>query len=240
MITREGAHLGRVPEVGVCDRQFLLAQDNAIAQPSAFFVRAVYAAAGKLDHTLYWALDYDLWLRLTDRGTLVYVPQTWSQTRLYAEAKTSQRSPAMFDEIRAVAERHGGHGLPAKMAVVLESTLMPGAIRAFRAGDLSSGRAQRRQNLRGRTDRPQGRIHWGARAAEESPRGAHQGDRNHPARQPPRPQPGGIGRLASGIRGGQIRKINFLNDEPFVPRHTPNRWWGLGGRGSLRTGLGSG
>ncbi len=142
MITREGVHLGRVPEVDVCDRQFLLAQDNAIAQPSAFFLRAAYAAAGKLDHTLYWALDYDLWLRLTEQGALIYVPQSWSQTRLYAEAKTSQRSPAMFDEIRAVADRHGGHGLPAKMAVVLEDALMSGAISALRAGDLSVGQAQ--------------------------------------------------------------------------------------------------
>ena len=142
MINREGTHLGRVREVGMCDRQYLLTQSNAIVQPSAFFLRTAYETAGKLNHTLYWALDYDLWIRLTEHGALIYVPQTWSQTRLYREAKTSQRSPAMFDEIRAVAERYGGHGLPAEMAVVLEYVLMPSAISALRAGDLSEGQPQ--------------------------------------------------------------------------------------------------
>ena len=137
-IARDGTRLGRVLEVRTCDRQFLLAEDNAIAQPSAFFRRAAYDAAGKLDHTLFWALDYDLWIRLTDQGALIYLPRTLSQTRLYPEAKTSSRTPAMFDEIRAVAERYGGRGLPAEMAVVLEFTMMPSAISALRAGDLSS------------------------------------------------------------------------------------------------------
>ena len=65
-----------------------------------------------------------------------------AQTRIYAEAETSNRSPAMFDEIRTVVERYGGHGLPVQMAAVLEFTFRLGATAALRAGDLSTGQPQ--------------------------------------------------------------------------------------------------
>jgi len=138
-IARDGTRMGRAPEVQACDKNHLLTENNAIVQPSAFFRRAAYDAAGKLDHALWWALDYDLWLRLADVGTLVYVPQRLSQTRLYAEAKTGSGSPKMFKEIRAVVERNGGQGMPAQMAWWLECTLLPRATTALRQGNLASG-----------------------------------------------------------------------------------------------------
>ena len=72
-IARDGAPLGRVGEVRPCDQHYLVTEDNAVAQPAAFFQRAAYEAAGRLDHKLYWALDYDLWIRLSSQGPLRYV-----------------------------------------------------------------------------------------------------------------------------------------------------------------------
>ena len=140
-ISRDGTRLGRAQQVLACDRDYLLADNNAIVQPAAFFRRAAYVAAGGLDPSLYWAMDYDLWLKLAGLGPLVYFPETLARTRMYAEAKSSSSSSAMFDEIKSVAQRHGGQGLPRQIAGWLGGLKMPEALEALRRGDLAAGQA---------------------------------------------------------------------------------------------------
>jgi hypothetical protein len=138
-IARDGTHLGRSAQVQVCDHQYLVEEYNAIVQPAAFFRRAAYAKAGGLDHTLHWALDYDLWLRLIGLGPFVYIPHTLACTRLYPEAKTGSGSPGMFAEIKTVAERHGGQGLPRKFARLLADIRVAQVTTALRQGDIAAG-----------------------------------------------------------------------------------------------------
>jgi hypothetical protein len=140
-IGRDGTRLGRAPQVVACDKQYLLTDNNAIVQPAAFFRRAAYEAAKGLDHNLYWAMDHDLWLRLADLGSLTYLPETLARTRIYDDAKSSSTSLAMFDEIKAVAERHGGAGLPKQMAAWMAGIKAPEAFAALRRGDAASGSA---------------------------------------------------------------------------------------------------
>src|SRR5262249_43126438 len=118
-----------------------LFENNAIAQPAAFFTRAAFQAAGGLDPKLYYTLDYDLWLKLSALGPFVYRPQAWACMRLYPEAKTGRGDCAMFDETQRVSERHGGRGLPTQMADWLVAVSMPRALAALVRGEQAAGQA---------------------------------------------------------------------------------------------------
>jgi hypothetical protein len=118
----------------------MIQMDLAIAQPSAYFRRRAYEAAGGLDFSLNWTLDYDLWIRLAEQGPIVHIPQTLSQLRIYPEAKTSLGVPAMFDEYRLMGERYGGYALLNHMSWIVP-TLVPKALAAIRGGDLAQGTA---------------------------------------------------------------------------------------------------
>jgi hypothetical protein len=139
-IARDGAYLGTVKCVRQADRQYMIQVDLAIAQPSAYFRRTAYEAAGKLDHSLNWTLDYDLWIRLTEQGAIIHIPETLAQLRIYPEAKTSLGVPAMFEEYRLVGERYGGYALLNHMGWIVP-TLVPKALEAIRNGDLARGAA---------------------------------------------------------------------------------------------------
>jgi hypothetical protein len=140
-ISRDGAQLGPATHARQADRQYLIQVANAVPQPSAYFQRRAYEAAGKLDHSLNWALDYDLWIRLADLGPIVYIPEILSQMRIYPQAKTSGGAPAMFDEFRVVGERYGGFGLLNQMVGWLVPALLPKALTALNEGDFVHGHA---------------------------------------------------------------------------------------------------
>jgi glycosyltransferase involved in cell wall biosynthesis len=65
-----------------------LAWFNFICQPSTFFRRDVFEAAGGLDDALHFAMDFDLWLRIGARFPCRYLPQTLSMYRLHETSKT--------------------------------------------------------------------------------------------------------------------------------------------------------
>jgi hypothetical protein len=85
-------------------------------------------------------MDYDLWIRMTDLGPIVHIPETLSQLRIYPEAKTSRGTPAMFDEYRFIGDRYGGYGLLNQMLWMLPG-LLHKAMAALREGDFSHGQA---------------------------------------------------------------------------------------------------
>jgi len=110
-ISRTGRRIGQA-SAREFDRRWLLEQGNSIPQPSAFFSRAACQAAGPLDETLHFAMDYDLWFRLIAHGPARFLPEFLSNQRIYPEAKTSAGDHRHYREVRQVIERHGGHGLP--------------------------------------------------------------------------------------------------------------------------------
>ena len=65
-----------------------LAWFNFICQPSTFFRRDVFEAVGRLDQTLHFAMDFDLWLRIGKRFPCRYLPQYLSKYRLHETSKT--------------------------------------------------------------------------------------------------------------------------------------------------------
>lgn len=82
---------------------------NFVALPAAAFRREAVAAHG-LDETLWYAADWDLWLRLATSGPTAYLPQPTAAFRLHAGSQTTQRSHRSAErerQLRAVLDRHG-------------------------------------------------------------------------------------------------------------------------------------
>jgi len=65
-----------------------LAAFNFITQPSVFFRKEAYLAAGGMDTGLHYSLDLDLWVRIGRRYRVGYIEEFLSGARLHRSAKT--------------------------------------------------------------------------------------------------------------------------------------------------------
>jgi glycosyltransferase involved in cell wall biosynthesis len=65
-----------------------LQQTCFICQPAVFFRRRVFDRVGILDEYFSSAMDYEYWVRVAQRGEIVYCPVRLAQSRLHREAKT--------------------------------------------------------------------------------------------------------------------------------------------------------
>ena len=92
--------------------QTLLYSHQMIPQPSAFFRRSAVEAAGLLDESLHYSMDYDLLLRLTRAGPAVMVPTPLAVATIHGEAKTTRDRAAAAAETNRVRRRYArGAGL---------------------------------------------------------------------------------------------------------------------------------
>ncbi|MBI3814139.1 MAG: glycosyltransferase [Nitrospinae bacterium] len=66
----------------------MLAVSNSICQPSTFFRRDAFFAAGGIDLTLHYLMDHDLWMKMAKRFKIAYLPEFLSIYRLHTESKT--------------------------------------------------------------------------------------------------------------------------------------------------------
>jgi len=65
-----------------------------------------------LDPTFYFAMDYDLWVRLAKIAPLLFVSdQIWANFRLHSDAKTMSADDRCWPEMLKVHYRDGGHKL---------------------------------------------------------------------------------------------------------------------------------
>lgn len=65
-----------------------LAVFNFISQPSVFFRRKAYEKSGMINEKLRYAMDYDLWIRLSTQGSVVFIDEPLSRYRMHEESKT--------------------------------------------------------------------------------------------------------------------------------------------------------
>jgi len=130
------AFLETHPEVGLVygDCTFIDAQDRLIGhfpaaqtdlrklrrgyvhipQQASFFRRDLWERVGPLDPSFYFAMDYDLWVRLAREAALVYMPgHNWASFRLHGDAKTIASDERCWPEMLRVHYRDGGHWLSA-------------------------------------------------------------------------------------------------------------------------------
>lgn len=79
-----------------------------IPQQASFFRADLWKEVGPLDPSFYFAMDYDLWVRLASRAPIHYVRQTWANFRLHSTGKTIAADDRCWPEMIRVHRRDGG------------------------------------------------------------------------------------------------------------------------------------
>ena len=81
-----------------------------IPQQAAFWRADLWKQVGPLDETIYFAMDYDLWLRLSKISEVKYLPDTdpWAAFRLHADAKTIAEDDRCWPDMLRIHRRNGG------------------------------------------------------------------------------------------------------------------------------------
>ena len=82
-----------------------------IPQQSSFFRADLWKQVGPLDPSFYFAMDYDLWVRLARVAPIKYVPRTWANFRLHGSGKSVINDDRCWPEMVRVHLRDGGSRL---------------------------------------------------------------------------------------------------------------------------------
>jgi glycosyltransferase involved in cell wall biosynthesis len=80
---------------------------NYIAQPTVFIQRDALEQVGALSESLQWSMDWDLWIRLSERGRMRMLPIPLASMREHARTKTSVGGLARYREIVRMLRSHG-------------------------------------------------------------------------------------------------------------------------------------
>lgn len=79
-----------------------------IPQQAAFWRANLWQQVGPLDPSYYFAMDYDLWVRLARITRIQYLPQHWANFRLHDDAKTISEDARCWPEMLRIHRRDGG------------------------------------------------------------------------------------------------------------------------------------
>jgi glycosyltransferase involved in cell wall biosynthesis len=80
-----------------------------VPQPATFFRADFWKQVGPLDSTFFFAMDYDLWVRLAAVTKLQYLPgPIWANFRMHLDAKTINADERCWPEMLRVHYRDGG------------------------------------------------------------------------------------------------------------------------------------
>ncbi len=80
-----------------------------IPQQAAFFRAEQWRQVGPLDPTFYFAMDYDLWVRLAKVAPIHYHPRVWANFRLHQTGKSVVSDDRCWPEMLRVHYREGGN-----------------------------------------------------------------------------------------------------------------------------------
>lgn len=82
-----------------------------IPQQAAFFRASLWHQVGPLDPSFYFAMDYDLWVRIAKISSIRYIPRLWANFRLHGEGKSLVADERCWPEMLRVHWREGGSPL---------------------------------------------------------------------------------------------------------------------------------
>jgi glycosyltransferase involved in cell wall biosynthesis len=108
LIDEQGKVLGPFP-ARQTDLRRMLRGSVHIPQQASFFRGELWPKVGPLDAEFYFAMDFDLWLRLATHGNLIYTPQRWANFRLHQAGKTHLSDDRCYPEMIRAARRLTGH-----------------------------------------------------------------------------------------------------------------------------------
>jgi glycosyltransferase involved in cell wall biosynthesis len=109
-IDEAGRLIGRFPAAQTDYRRLRQGYVH-IPQQAAFFRGDLWRALGPLDPSFYFAMDYDLWVRIARQAELRYVQETWANFRIHAGGKTIAADERCWPEMLRVHYRDGGNFL---------------------------------------------------------------------------------------------------------------------------------
>lgn len=107
LIDGQGSVMGRFP-ARQTDLRHMLRGSVHIPQQTTFFWARLWKQVGPLDPSFYFAMDYDLWVRLAKLGPLLYEPRLWANFRLHGAGKSIVRDDRCYPEMLRVYRREGG------------------------------------------------------------------------------------------------------------------------------------
>ena len=107
LIDEHGEVIGQFP-ARQTDLRRMLRGSVHIPQQTAFFRARLWQQVGPLDLSFYFAMDYDLWVRLAKVAPLIYEPRLWANFRLHGEGKSIARDDRCYPEMLRVYRREVG------------------------------------------------------------------------------------------------------------------------------------
>ena len=107
-IDEDGDIIGRFPAAQT-DYKRLRRGYVHVPQQASFWRADLWRKMGPLDPSFYFAMDYDLWVRLARLTQLQYLPgRVWANFRLHAQGKTMAADDRCWPEMLKVHYRDGG------------------------------------------------------------------------------------------------------------------------------------
>jgi glycosyltransferase involved in cell wall biosynthesis len=77
-----------------------------ICQPASFIRSSAFKEVNGLNAALHLTLDYDLWLRISDRHPMVKIDRCHATSRMYGDNKTMSRQAETFREVIQITKKH--------------------------------------------------------------------------------------------------------------------------------------
>jgi glycosyltransferase involved in cell wall biosynthesis len=108
LVDEQGKVIGPFPARQTNLRRMLRGSVH-IPQQASFFRGELWPLVGPLDPEFYFAMDYDLWLRLAQHGKFIYASQRWANFRLHQAGKTQVSDDRCYPEMIRAARRLTGH-----------------------------------------------------------------------------------------------------------------------------------
>jgi len=107
LVDKEGKVIGQFP-ARQTDYRRLRRGYVHIPQQATFFRASLWKQVGPLDPTFYFAMDYDLWIRLARISKLHYYPRLWANFRLHETGKSVSEDERCWPEMLRIHRRDGG------------------------------------------------------------------------------------------------------------------------------------
>ena len=88
-----------------------------VPQPASFFTRGAWEACGPLDVNIQYAMDRDLWLRMSGHAPIIYEPVALATMRYHPASKSVQdRAPTLLSE-KAILDKYFAGGTVSSEAI---------------------------------------------------------------------------------------------------------------------------
>ncbi len=81
-----------------------------IPQATTFFRTNLWRQVGPLDLSLFFAFDYDLWVKLAKISEVSYQPRLWASFRIHSQGKTVINDDRCYPDMLRVHDRELGGG----------------------------------------------------------------------------------------------------------------------------------